>query len=122
MAAPTPKMRALIYKRDGGRCVSCGSTAGLTVQHRKTVGMGGTKTLPTVQELVTACLPCNQGFEAELQTKALEHGWKLRRFANPAEVPVYYAWAHSWYLLKDNGLLKAVDRESGKTLTKERNF
>lgn len=122
MAAPTFKVRALVYKRDGHKCVRCGTSENLSIQHRKTVGMGGTKQRPTVQELVTACLPCNQGFEAELQQEALEHGWKLRRFADPAEVPVYYAWTFRWYLLTPDGLLKAVDHESGKTLTKERNF
>ena len=106
MSAPTPAVRALVYTRDGNRCISCGTRHGLTVQHRQATGMGGRKRRPSPAELVTACLPCNQGYEAAGQDAALQFGIKVRRHIGSltvAEVPVYYPLERTWFLLDDNG-------------------
>ena len=46
-----------IKARDGHKCVYCGSTENLTVDHVRPKSKGGTD---TADNLVTACRPCNQ--------------------------------------------------------------
>lgn len=94
MTAPTAKVREVTYKRDGYRCVSCGATWPLSWQHRSASGHGGRGSKApklTPADGVTACLPCNERFEADLQELALHNGWKLRRNRLMAadEVPFY---------------------------------
>lgn len=100
-----PEVRAAVYARDRHLCVSCGTDEGLTVQHREAVGMGGSAGAIHLQaaEFVTACGLCNSGFEAELQTSALQNGWKLRRFRDhdrwPAhKVPYFHAADGLWWM------------------------
>jgi hypothetical protein len=99
MVAPTSGIRAQVLTRDGGRCVSCGSADALQMQHRARVGNGGSGIRPDVLELVTACAVCNARFEADLQTRALVYGWKVRTWVNPADVPVFNIPAQQWGLL-----------------------
>ena len=49
--------RENIKARDGHKCVYCGSTENLTVDHVRPKSKGGTD---TADNLVTACRPCNQ--------------------------------------------------------------
>ena len=49
--------REHIKARDGHKCVYCGSTENLTVDHVRPKSKGGTD---TADNLVTACRPCNQ--------------------------------------------------------------
>ena len=46
-----------IKARDGHKCVYCGSTENLTVDHIRPKSKGGTD---TADNLATACRPCNQ--------------------------------------------------------------
>jgi len=46
-----------IKARDGHKCVYCGSSENLTVDHVRPKSKGGTD---TADNLVTACRPCNQ--------------------------------------------------------------
>ena len=46
-----------IKARDGHKCVYCGSSENLTVDHVRPRSKGGTD---TADNLVTACRPCNQ--------------------------------------------------------------
>jgi 5-methylcytosine-specific restriction endonuclease McrA len=46
-----------IKARDGYKCVYCGSSENLTVDHVRPRSKGGTD---TADNLVTACRPCNQ--------------------------------------------------------------
>ncbi len=46
-----------IKLRDGHKCVYCGSSENLTVDHVRPKSKGGTD---TADNLVTACRPCNQ--------------------------------------------------------------
>lgn len=105
MTAPTPKVRELTYRRDGYRCVSCGSPIRLEWQHRQAVGMGGSNHKPNAAEGITSCTICNGAYEAELQTRALLCGWKVRRFcAMPVEsVPVWYPLEQAWFVLNVDG-------------------
>ena len=49
--------RESIKARDGHKCVYCGSSENLTVDHVRPKSRGG---MDTADNLVTACRPCNQ--------------------------------------------------------------
>ena len=49
--------RESIKARDGYKCVYCGSTENLTIDHVRPKSMGG---CDTADNCVTACRPCNQ--------------------------------------------------------------
>lgn len=106
MTTPTPVVRAVTYERDDHRCVSCGTLATITYQHRAAEGMGGRKARPRLEEGLTACAVCNAAYEGFLQVRALAYGWKVRRFVVEqglaAQVPVRYALS-GWHLLFNDG-------------------
>lgn len=51
-----PRLRKLIFTRDGHRCLHCGTTEDLTVDHVFPESKGGSM---TVWNLQTLCRPCN---------------------------------------------------------------
>lgn len=53
----SPLKRGLIYERDGWRCVQCGSTDDLTLDHVRPRSKGGTNHYGNLQ---TLCGPCNR--------------------------------------------------------------
>lgn len=100
MSAPTTETRTGVYLRDGNRCVMCGARD-LTFQHRRAVGNGGSRNVPTAVDGLTLCMVCNQACEAELQMKALANGWKVRRWVTcPERVPVFFPHEFSWFRLE----------------------
>lgn len=102
MADPTSSVRSGTYQRDGDRCTNCGREYGLSYQHRQAVGMGGSKYRPTWSDGITACLPCNEAFEHELQDLALAYGWKVPRWVNESwKVPVFDRYLGAWFLLSE---------------------
>ena len=60
----SPKLRLVVFKRDGYRCVKCGAdpktgnSVRLEVDHIKPVSRGG---LSVIDNLQTLCFVCNQG-------------------------------------------------------------
>lgn len=101
MAAPTAQTREAVKVRDRYRCAACGSFLALTFQHRRRVGMGGSKNLPTPIDGLTLCATCNAGCEAAMQAQALRYGWKVRAWVtNPELVPVYYPLEMAWFRLE----------------------
>lgn len=117
MSAPTPVVWAVTKERDEHRCVACGALAPLSYQHRKAVGMGGSRIRPTLPEGVTACVVCNELFEGSLQPKALRYGWKLRAWiSSAAEVPVFYQWSGLWCLLTAEGERVRITAERAEVL------
>lgn len=72
--------RKNLFKRDGGKCVYCGSNENLTIDHVLPKSRGGRTTWDNV---VTACNPCNNkkdnksldevGFKLKLQPKQPNH-------------------------------------------------
>lgn len=103
MADPTDKVSRGVKERDGERCVSCGTAWGLTFQHRRAVGMGGSKLRPGYADGLAACLDCNTRFEQDLQTLALLNGWKVRKWVqDPSRVPYYHAHTGQWYSLESD--------------------
>lgn len=104
MADPTGKVRRGVKERDGERCVACGTQWGITFQHRRAVGIGGSKIRPGYADGLAACGPCNVEFERGMQTLALLNGWKVRRWVkDPARVPYYHSASGRWYALTDDG-------------------
>lgn len=110
MTAPSVKVRRDTYRRDSDRCITCGTTARLEWNHRQSSGMGGSKYKPNPADGVTACAICNSAYEADLQSKALFFGWKVRRFCPVPvhEVPVYYPAEATWFLLNTDGTRDAI--------------
>lgn len=51
-----PTVRAQVYKRDDYKCVYCGATEDLTIDHKKPLGKGGKN---KKDNMVTACADCN---------------------------------------------------------------
>jgi hypothetical protein len=94
-----------MLERDLHRCVVCGATVQLEAQHRRAVGMGGSKLLPLIADLVTACSVHNAAFEADLQADALRFGWKVRSWVLfPELVPVFYRRERRWCRLSVEGV------------------
>lgn len=118
MTAPTMKVRLLTYVRDNNRCITCGVTVRLEWQHRTAVGMGGSKYKPTPADGVTSCWQCNPAYESYLQQKALDYGWKVRRFCPvPVEsVPVFYPAERAWFLLDRFGARDRLDQVTADEL------
>lgn len=103
MAKPTDEVRAQTYRREHFRCIRCGR-ASVTFQHRQSDGMGGLLARPTVVDGITACLWCNEGFEAAGQMEALAYGWKVRRWVRDAgRVPVFNRPLRLWAWLTAGG-------------------
>lgn len=114
MTAPTVKVREATYRRDLFRCVSCGTSDGLTWQHRAATGMGGAGKKAnrlTAADGLTACVMCNMRFESDMQELALASGWKLRRHRGgiPAsELPYRDAVTGLWWLPDTEGFRHQV--------------
>jgi hypothetical protein len=105
MTAPTPAVRALMMRRDGGQCVRCAIRHDLEAQHRQAVGMGGSKVRPTLDAILTLCSNCNSRAESDYQIPSLAFGWKVRRWVvEPVRVPVKYLWLGGWHALTSEGL------------------
>jgi hypothetical protein len=109
MTAPTAKLRTGMYARDKHRCLDCGTTEGLTFQHRESSGMGGRgRKAPPLgyPDGITLCLICNQRCEAEGQERALQLGYKIRRNRGgfPSfRIPVFDRNEQLYFLLGLNG-------------------
>lgn len=115
MAVVAKTDRARVITRDGGRCVTCGTTRDLTMQHRAAVGQGGTAFRVGLAGLLTACMTCNAAYEAGAQKRALVHGWKIRRWVLAEAVPVFFQPFGSWALLGSAGGLTVIDQATAAT-------
>lgn len=90
--------------RDHNQCARCATRYNLSHQHRRAVGMGGSKVAPTFEDSLVLCLDCNVRCERDLQTLALVYGWKVRRYvADPSRVPVFYPHLWGWARLTAGG-------------------
>jgi hypothetical protein len=102
VSAPTPVVRAAVYARDERHCLMCSTTDSIEWNHRAATGMGGSKRRPGAVEGVVLCGICNTAIEsnATLMVRALAHGLKVRKWANPELVPVYVAHKFQWFRLE----------------------
>ena len=94
------KTRRLVFERDGYECVHCGTTEGLTIQHRANRGMGSSKAYDTLPHLIVMCAESNQRLESSAVFADLGRtlGWKIRRTDDPEAIPVRYASGDFYYL------------------------
>lgn len=99
---PTETVKDLVYQRDGGRCVRCGSLHRLTIHHRVNRSMGGAREswINEAHNLLLACEPCNGWFE-DNPRESYEAGWKVRRPQLPDGVEVRYADGQAYRLTPD---------------------
>lgn len=94
-----------ILTRDGNRCLHCGTSDRLSIQHRVNRGMGGSKDprIHAPSNLLTICWAFNVQMESQPDMAELgrKYGWKLTRDQDPLTVPVWDAQAQLWYRLDD---------------------
>lgn len=97
--------RRLVYARDNYRCAHCGRNDTLTIQHRAGRGMGGSKKADRLANLVTLCWQANVTLESDAEFARLgrDKGWKISRWDDPEEVPVFYAPEGAFFMLNHRG-------------------
>ena len=110
------RTRERVFERDGGRCVACGTTYGLTLQHRANRGMGGGKNAECMSNYLTLCHHDNVQLEASagFARKGRAYGWKCPRnqVTPPADVPVWFVFERAWFFLDSDGTrLRPMDWE-----------
>lgn len=73
-------------------------------QHRKNRGLGGSKLLDTPSNIIVMCSELNGLIEsnADLAAQAEQFGWKLKRWQDPAETPVFDRATGEWSLIDDD--------------------
>lgn len=99
---PDAETRALIWERDGGRCVRCNDGSELQIHHRAARKAGGTRRpeINSPANLILVCSDCHAKIESQRLTSAV-CGFIVRYGQNPAETPVFRHGA--WCLLSDDG-------------------
>ena len=97
MAIPKKVLQKL-QQRDT-HCAHCGRTEDLVPHHRKNRGMGGSKLLDTLDNLMLVCRIYNSMMESDPKTALLARGWKhkLSQWEDTGE-PVFDVAGGWWYL------------------------
>lgn len=111
MTAPRSRVRDETFKRDGYECVAgpIGCFGQLEWGHREATGQGGRGAkapLLVAADGIAQCARHNQAAEGSEQARALELGWKLKRFrGNPPiparDIPYFVVRERQWYLPGD---------------------
>lgn len=93
---------ARLVARDGG-CLHCGQTEAIAPNHRANRGMGGSKSLDVPSNLVVLCSWLNGAIEADsgLRLMAIRYGWKVSKWDEWRNKPVFHAQSGEWRLLDD---------------------
>ncbi|NBU22795.1 MAG: HNH endonuclease [Actinobacteria bacterium] len=99
----TKAMKDKLAKRDP-YCVHCGEDAELVIHHRKNRGMGGSKKLDNMSNLLRICPWYNTFIESSATAAdvAREHGHKLRQW-DDFDTPILDECTGIWYVLDDVG-------------------
>jgi hypothetical protein len=108
MTRPTNRVSGQTFARHDFECVAgpVGCAGGLEWGHREASGQGGrgSKAAPlTSADGVAQCSTHNAAAEAEEQRRALENGWKIKRFRGdppiPADqIPYFVVRETAWYV------------------------
>lgn len=111
--------RAAVYARDGGRCLGCGATSPLNVQHRQARGMGGrhgaavgpSRAAPNLLTLCGSGTTGCHGWATMHPTSATTLGWSVPGYADAAAVPCYILdnGTRQWRNLNEDGSWSYVD-------------
>ena len=85
-------------------CWHCGEVNDLVPHHRINRGMGGSKVLDNLQNIILVCAEYNGLMEsdADVAKSARELGHKVSKFSN-SSVPLFDNISQSWYLLDATG-------------------
>lgn len=85
-------------------CWHCGSESDLVPHHRANRGMGSSKALDTLQNIILVCARFNGEMESDAAVAnwARDNGMKLSKFMSPSQ-PVFDCWAKKWYYLNEKG-------------------
>lgn len=109
---PSPAVRELVWERDGGCCVRCGSYGGVhafpphQIHHRRPRGMGGSRQGDTNSpaNLIMLCSACHCEVESH-RLEALAFGYVVRQGGDdPVTIPISYCGR--WVLLTHDGQIK----------------
>jgi len=97
------KSLTLLRARDA-HCWHCGATDDLVPHHRKNRGMGGSKLLDGLDNLMLVCAFYNAEMETTSQTAIAARGWghKIPMWQT-SDMPVFDLVKHRWYTLLENG-------------------
>ena len=92
-----------LRKRDSW-CWHCGEINDLVPHHRANRGMGGSKALDNLQNIILVCALYNGLMESDaaVARKARKLGHKISKFADPAEL-VFDEFTGEWYRLDIQG-------------------
>lgn len=97
-------LRDLIFERDHHACYHCGTTEGLSIQHRANRGMGGSKLKDRPDNLIVFCSVANVELEsnADAAMYGRVNGWKLGQW-QAFDYPVWSNWENRWFVLTPDG-------------------
>ena len=84
-----------VRERDGNRCARCGKTGSLHVHHRWMRSAGDDE---TGCNRVTLCAWCH-GWAHHNPSQAVDEGWLVSRYADPAQVQVRHVLWPTWPVL-----------------------
>jgi 5-methylcytosine-specific restriction endonuclease McrA len=100
----TPKEFKKLLARDG-HCLHCGlDDDTLVVQHRANRGHGGSKSAANPSNYIVLCSAFNTLIESDAKAAGIakRYGYKISRYDNPSEKPVYDLVAGAWFILNSD--------------------
>lgn len=111
-----PKQFARYLDRDGG-CIHCGDLEAVAPHHRANRGHGGSKRLDRPSNIIVLCSVINGLMESDARIAQLgrDCGWKISRYDEPADIPVYYPRLNAWLRLDDDYGLEIIDTPPPET-------
>jgi hypothetical protein len=100
MALPKKLLKTL-QERDQW-CAHCGSTDDLVPHHRRNRGMGGSKLLDTLDNLMMVCAIYNGAMESDLRVAQQARAWNHKLpIWEKENLPVFDRAGGWWYLQPD---------------------
>jgi hypothetical protein len=103
-----------LQRRDKA-CWHCGQTDELSPHHRRNRGMGGSKILDRLDNLIMVCAIYNGDMEsrADVAKKAKSLGHKLESWESMETSPVFDFTTQAWYHIDVQGGKTLIEHEGG---------